>query len=931
MNPNLSSSSSRAVRSGLGLLAIVIVVGITISSSAELGSSGLVARNGGSARALPATGSGNSQAADTVLAKSTSLNVKADTPGALPLEGAAWRGNVGSAGAGVYWSNLTSGSSPSTRLGAAMGWDPQAHDVLLFGGQSGPYGLNSGYYGKDLNDTWTFSNGSWTNITSSAGVAPPGREFASLTYDPQVGGFLLVGGQAGGLDSKCAPTCSDTWEFSAGQWHNLNVTVPTEWGFTASYDPNVGGVIGLNWQIGVSNQGTGGATFLFQNGSWISYGYNNTTNTTGPSPDYWHASLADDPAIGGLILFGGRNSAGRSYPETWEFSNGNWTNLTTSLATSPPATPYPNLVYDSNTGKLIASDTGTLANGGTWLFSGTWQNVSNATHPPNLTAASIGWDNSSTSAVSFGGAWEAGAGAQANETWEWSATPDLAGLHVSASPNPSEVASNLSFVYSVLGGDAPFAFNWSFGDGSSSSTANPVHAYAEAGQYSVLLTLADSSSESLTARLAIVISPTLTLHPEGVPNPTDVGLTTSFAANPSGGTAGVSYTYAYGDGQRTVSPSTVANHTYAAPGTYKVSVLATDAGGGNVSESLFEQVNPVLSVAGIEVSSSDPMLGQPVGFSTSISGGSAPYSVDWSFGDGSVGSGLLNITHAFTTDGQFDVEATVGDASGASVSTSTTIFISLNATIVSDATIGAAPLNLTFFDASATGNSPVSYLWAFGDGTSSLSGTPTHEFYAPGAYSVTLTVRGASGESAFAARLIQTFTGGGPLTLELGATPLQSTSGMDTAVAAIPSGGAGAYNLSWLYPQGACRASSVTGLTCVASPAGAGYLVVATLRDSTGVVATASVETLVAGPSHTGSPFKIPVAPVAVVGIVAFIAVALIVRRAVRRSDPEVGVRLVVGKTGRGEDPYFAFRGRAPPAPHRPPSPAGSDPLDELL
>ena len=52
---------------------------------------------------------------------------------------------------------------------------------------------------------------------------------------------------------------------------------------------------------------------------------------------------------------------------------------------------------------------------------------------------------------------------------------------------------------------------------------------------------------------------------------------------------------------------------------------------------------------------------------------------------------------------------------------------------------GSAPLNVSFMDQSA--GSPDSWLWTFGDGTSSNEQNPTHLYSYPGTYDVTLTVK----------------------------------------------------------------------------------------------------------------------------------------------------------------------------------------------
>jgi PKD repeat protein len=60
-------------------------------------------------------------------------------------------------------------------------------------------------------------------------------------------------------------------------------------------------------------------------------------------------------------------------------------------------------------------------------------------------------------------------------------------------------------------------------------------------------------------------------------------------------------------------------------------------------------------------------------------------------------------------------------------------------------TSGSAPLNVSFTDNST--NSPTSWLWDFGDGSTSSERDPVHTYKTEGTYTVTLTATGASGGS----------------------------------------------------------------------------------------------------------------------------------------------------------------------------------------
>ena len=58
-----------------------------------------------------------------------------------------------------------------------------------------------------------------------------------------------------------------------------------------------------------------------------------------------------------------------------------------------------------------------------------------------------------------------------------------------------------------------------------------------------------------------------------------------------------------------------------------------------------------------------PQIGQTVTFSASASGGTAPYSFSWSFGDGSTATGPT-VTHSYTSANYFNVTLTTIDSAG---------------------------------------------------------------------------------------------------------------------------------------------------------------------------------------------------------------------------------------------------------------------------
>lgn len=128
-------------------------------------------------------------------------------------------------------------------------------------------------------------------------------------------------------------------------------------------------------------------------------------------------------------------------------------------------------------------------------------------------------------------------------------------------------------------------FNWNFGDNSSTGTASGfvvTHAFARAGTYNVVLTVADDVGGRATTTQAVTVAtgnpvPLFTVSPtqptHGIAATFDASGTTLF----SGATV-KSYNWEWGDGkQATSTPTNPTTHTFDNAGTYTVTLTVTDS------------------------------------------------------------------------------------------------------------------------------------------------------------------------------------------------------------------------------------------------------------------------------------------------------------------------------------------------------------------
>ena len=152
---------------------------------------------------------------------------------------------------------------------------------------------------------------------------------------------------------------------------------------------------------------------------------------------------------------------------------------------------------------------------------------------------------------------------------------------------------------------------------------------------------------------------------------------------------------------------------------------------------------PTVSFAATKTSGPIPLTVQFVDSSTN-----SPTSWAWSFGDGTT-SVNQSPSHTYTTVGTFTVTLTATNSAGSSTTTQSGYITTTPAppisSFTSNVTSGTVPLYVQFTDTSA--NTPVSWLWFFGDGGTSTVQNPVYEYTTPGSYTVILTATNSAGSN----------------------------------------------------------------------------------------------------------------------------------------------------------------------------------------
>jgi len=266
---------------------------------------------------------------------------------------------------------------------------------------------------------------------------------------------------------------------------------------------------------------------------------------------------------------------------------------------------------------------------------------------------------------------------------------------------------------SVTGGTSPYTYSWSpFGGSNSTATGLPL------GTYTVTIT--DTLGCDTIADVTIIEPAEIIVITAASDTLICVGMSTVISASAAGGAG--SYTYTWSDslvsgaGPDTVYPVT--------PTTYTVTV--TDSFGCSKMDSIMVEVNPFLIIF---TAPDSICIGDTTTISTFVTGGDGDYSYQWSTTPNDTTDSIIVSPQVTTT---YLLIVTDGCGTPTAVD-SVTVNVNFypNFDIGLDSARGCEPITIIFTDmiADIPGSS---YLWDFGDGTTSVLQNPQHTYVTSG-------------------------------------------------------------------------------------------------------------------------------------------------------------------------------------------------------
>jgi PKD repeat protein len=316
-----------------------------------------------------------------------------------------------------------------------------------------------------------------------------------------------------------------------------------------------------------------------------------------------------------------------------------------------------------------------------------------------------------------------------------SVSPPFATIEsVQSCQNPQSV--QFSFI-----GTGVDSFLWDFGDGTTSTQASPDHTYPTSGQYIVSLTLINNQNGCVNE----------------VPDTVNTsGSSAIFSMNGNTGCAplnvgfidasvdAVSWQWDFGDGSTSLLQNPI--HVYDTVGNFNVSLTVTDINGCASTLTVPNAVQLSNSQIDFTIAAQSGCDELSVTFQRQITPSGSATSALWDFGDGTT-STQSNPTHIYTVQGEYDVTLTIVNVAGCETSFTQQDFVQFNSYPESffNSSVQSGCVGQEFQFNNNSQGSISTYLWDFGDGSTSSEEEPVHAYTGEGVFTVTLTVTSALG------------------------------------------------------------------------------------------------------------------------------------------------------------------------------------------
>lgn len=300
------------------------------------------------------------------------------------------------------------------------------------------------------------------------------------------------------------------------------------------------------------------------------------------------------------------------------------------------------------------------------------------------------------------------------------------------------------------------SYEWQFGDGSpqiTTTTPNTTHTYAAVGTYQVMLVAIDSTTCNIrdTSYMNIKVGDTEALLDFNVTklDPCDAfryQFDNTSVTPPGFPFTNTSLTWDFGDNTPRLTGNGPMFHTYAAPGTYNVTLILQDDRYCNSPDSIVKQIRVAALVkADFEIPGTGCAPFNAV-FNNISAGGSQ---FTWDFGDGSTSTDVSPV-HLYNNPGTYTITLTAIDSATCNIIDSKSLTITIYSNPVADFSAAPQPpvINSPISFTNLSSQDAINFKWLFGDGDSLVTNSRAiieHEYNATGVFNACLIAINAAG------------------------------------------------------------------------------------------------------------------------------------------------------------------------------------------
>jgi len=238
-------------------------------------------------------------------------------------------------------------------------------------------------------------------------------------------------------------------------------------------------------------------------------------------------------------------------------------------------------------------------------------------------------------------------------------------LAVTVTCGPATAAKPVTCTTAATGGTGGYSFSWSAPNGgpTAGSGTSFTTTFATKGIQTITATATDTGGNTGTGSASVTIGA----------QPLQITVTCASAtagkpvtcnASATGGTEPYSFTWSSNGSPRTVGGASYTT-IFAVKGLHSVTATAHDANGISQAGTASLSVTPQSFVPDFIFTPLTPTSGQAITFTASATGGTAPFTFSWDYGDSTTGAGpSVNHSYTVTSTTTFHVGMTATDANG---------------------------------------------------------------------------------------------------------------------------------------------------------------------------------------------------------------------------------------------------------------------------